>query len=667
MAVLNKSYSDADIAAIPIYEKMYDFQREAVLKTVAALRKSTASLLIEAPTSSGKSLMIVGLSQWMQCIPKRDVLVISPTADITSQNYNEFIAWGNPASIFSSKLGVKSIRHGVIFGEPKTLLNAIEQLKTKGIGLIIIDEAISTTPTIKSIIAALKEINQRLRLVGFEARPIKLGQGYIYSLDENGQTVMDAKNPFWDRLIYKIPMRKIVEDGYVCPPLFFDSSQEIAYGDFWQTMTYDDAPTYDVSKLEKKTANAANFTSESLHAVYEGEDTVTDDVIAHLVKITESIRPQFCTLIFAGTLKHAGYIASLLPPDKTLIVDGDTDAAVRNSVKKRIARGDLWYLINYGVYTRGFSEWRIFAAAFLRYTDSVNLFEQMAGRPIRHARDETGAVMRNDDGTLYKPFGMIIDYCKNLKTHWPTEPYCPKPPAVSSGSVKNPIDVTCPLCGNINVFSAKPNRENMPIDDNGYFVNGRNEPLKNADGQPIAAHHGQRCQHSALTQSGVVRCSHRWNYRECPECGGENSLSARACVHCAAELVDPNEKLVLQAAALALKQGLEAESDIVFAKSDVLQVKAMATKNAIMLLYTIKAGGDERRITDFINPQSHKKIMINKTAEILREMGLTGLSAPRDIINAINDGKARLPSEVVWRKKVGSDFIYIRERKYANV
>ena len=654
-----RDYQQKDIDAMPIWSRMYGFQQDAVMANIAAMKKTTASLLTQAPTSSGKSLMIVSITQWFVAMTGRNVLVISPNADITRQNYNEFIEWGSPASIFSAKLGIKSTRHPVIFGEPVTVNNSIDRFATANIGLVIIDEAISTTPTIKKIITALKEVNDKLRLIGFEAQPLKLGQGWIYKLDQHGHPVESAKNPFWDRLIYKIPMRTIVEGGYVCPPMFFDSEQKIQYSDFWQTMTYDDAPTYHVEQLQRISKNSVNFTPESIRAVYEGDDKLTDKIVSHVVKVTEFIRPHYTVLMFAGSLSHARYIASLLPTDKTLVIDGDTDDSTRRTVKSRIERGDLWYLINYGVYTRGFSEWRIFAAAFLRETQSANLFEQMAGRPIRHARHSDGSIIKNEDGSLFKRFGMILDYAKNLSTHWPTEPYEPAAPMVAGDGVKNPIDVTCPVCHHINMFSEKPNKEQIPIDAHGYFMDAFGHQLLDATGHPIAAHFGQRCQHISLTPTGTSQCDHRWNYRDCPECGGENSLSARECVHCGAELVDPNDKLILKEAVETIKKARKEE----LTHGKVTKVEAMQTKQgSIMLIYTLE---DKKRVSDFINTQSDKQPIAGITKAILSEMHLPGVTSHSAIINAINGGQARVPVGIAWRKREGKDFVEIKSRVYA--
>ena len=175
---------------------------------------------------------------------------------------------------------------------------------------------------------------------------------------------------------------------------------------------------------------------------------------------------------------------------------------------------------------------------------------------------------------------------------------------------------------------------------------------------PIAAHFGQRCQHIALTPTGTTQCDHRWNYRDCPECGGENSLSARECVHCGAELVDPNDKLILKEAVETIKKARKED----WTHSSVQSLKAMSSKNSIMLIYTTTDG---QRVTDFINPTSEHDYMLKKTNAILAEMRLPGITIHSAIINAINGGQSRVPVGIAWRKRDGKDFVEIKARVYA--
>ena len=175
---------------------------------------------------------------------------------------------------------------------------------------------------------------------------------------------------------------------------------------------------------------------------------------------------------------------------------------------------------------------------------------------------------------------------------------------------------------------------------------------------PIAAHFGQRCQHITLTPTGTTQCDHRWSFRDCPECWGENSLSARECVHCGAELVDPNDKLILEEAVTAIKLARKEE----LTHSRVTKVEAMRTKHgSIMLIYTLE---NKKRVSDFINTQSDKQPIAGITKAILAEMRISGITSHSAIINAINGGHARVPVGIAWRKREGKDFVEIKQRSY---
>jgi DNA repair protein RadD len=49
--------------------------------------------------------------------------------------------------------------------------------------------------------------------------------------------------------------------------------------------------------------------------------------------------------------------------------------------------------------------------------------------------------------------------------------------------------------------------------------------------------------HKTGPKGKYERCTYRWTSKECPKCQEPNDLSARYCIKCKAEIVDPNEKL----------------------------------------------------------------------------------------------------------------------------
>ena len=128
-------------------------------------------------------------------------------------------------------------------------------------------------------------------------------------------------------------------------------------------------------------------------------------------------------------------------------------------------------------------------------------------------------------------------------------------------------------------------------------------------------------------------------------------------MHCGAELVDPNDKLILKEAVETIKKARKED----WTHSAVQSLRAMSSKNSIMLIYTTTDG---HRVTDFINPTSEHDYMLKKTHAILADMHLPGITSHSAIINAINGGQARAPIGIAWRKREGKDFVEIKQRSY---
>jgi len=47
------------------------------------------------------------------------------------------------------------------------------------------------------------------------------------------------------------------------------------------------------------------------------------------------------------------------------------------------------------------------------------------------------------------------------------------------------------------------------------------------------------------------QCNYRWSSKQCLECEHHNDITARYCEKCKGELIDPNEKLAIEAAKIA--------------------------------------------------------------------------------------------------------------------
>lgn len=604
---------------MPVFE-LRDYQKAASDAIIAWGRKISAPICAELATGAGKSLIIADVARRINEISGKKLLCMAPSKELIEQNYQKYIAAGSPASLFSASVGIKSTRHPAVFGTPKTILNSIDRFKD-GFAGIVIDECHRLDNTTKSIIAGMREGNPNLRVIGLTATPYRMGDGYIYQIGIDGQQVEQANNPLFSRLVYRIQTQELVNRGFLTPPEMLASDRH-----------------YDAASLQLNRQN--QFDAGEVAQVFEGKGRLTADIVADVIDKADH---RFGVMFFAASIQHAQEIMESLPPEHSRLVTGATPKADRTRILSDFKSGRIHYIVNRDVLTTGFDAPNVGTIAIMRATESAGLLLQIIGRGLRL-----------HDG---KQTALILDYAENLTRHGLSSDNLNPEIQAKAQTVKNPIDVTCPVCHHINQFSAKPNKEQIPINSHGYFEDAFGHKLLDATGHPIAAHFGQRCQHITLTPTGTSQCDHRWNFRDCPECGGENSLSARECVHCGAELVDPNDKLILKETVAAIKQARKEN----WTQSTVQSMSAMSSKNSIMLIYTTTDG---QRVTDFINPASEHDYMLKKTNAILAEMRLSGITSHSAIINAINGGKARAPAGIAWRKREGKDFVEIKQRSY---
>ena len=601
--------------------ELRDYQQNASDAIITWTRKISAPICAELATGAGKSLIIADVARRINEMSGKKLLCMAPSKELIEQNYAKYIAAGNPASLFSASVGIKSTRHPAVFGTPKTVLNGIDRFKSDFAG-IVIDECHRLDNTTKAIIAGMREGNPNLRVIGLTATPYRMGDGYIYQIGMDGQQVEQANNPLFSRLVYRIQTQELVNRGFLTPPEMMASDRH-----------------YDAASLQLNKQN--QFDAGEVAQVFEGKGRLTADIVADVIDKADH---RFGVMFFAASIQHAQEIMESLPPEHSRLVTGATPKADRAKILADFKSGRIHYIVNRDVLTTGFDAPNVGTIAIMRATESAGLLLQIIGRGLRL-----------HDG---KESALILDYAENLTRHGLSSKNLNPDIQAKAQGVKNPIDVTCPVCHHINMFSEKPNKEQIPIDAHGYFMDAFGHKLLDATGHPIAAHFGQRCQHISLTPTGTTQCDHRWNYRDCPECGGENSPSARECVHCGAELVDPNDKLILKEAVETIKKARKED----WTHSAVQSMSAMSSKQAVMLIYSTTDG---QRVTDFINPASEHDYMLKKTHAILAEMHLPGITSHSAIINAINGGQARVPVGIAWRKREGKDFVEIKARVYA--
>lgn len=433
--------------------------------------------VIEAVTASGKSHIIAAIANHN----KGRVLVLAPSKELIEQDHAKYIATGNPAGFYSASKGEKSLRHKVTFGTPITVLNNVDRWKCK-IDLVVIDECHLITPTIKQIIEKLGNP----RVLGLTATPYRLGDGFIYKEDEENNLLSEeyAKNPYFEKLLYRITAHRLLEEGYLCKPLVVD-----------------EVDRYLTIGVAKKDIDRA----------FEGRGRKTSKIVNQIVELCANRQG---VIIFAQTIQHAKEVMQSLPPELSAIVTGETKN--RESILKRFLNRKIKYLVNVQVLTTGFDAPHVDCVAILRATDSAALLQQIIGRGLRLSQNKTDC--------------LILDYAQNIEKHFPDGDIFNPDVRAYKGKQKEAISAECPECGCNNIFTARDNPSGFAISQYGYFLD--------LDGNSIdiPAHHGRKC----------LRCDYRWTSKVCDSCGSYNDIAARYCVSCKWEIVDPNESLVLK-------------------------------------------------------------------------------------------------------------------------
>lgn len=485
--------------------QLRDYQQDAVNAALEWITTSVEACLLELATGAGKSLIVANIARAINQKSGKKILCMAPSKELVEQNGQKYKDYGYDCSFFGGGLG-KSLRHDVIFGTPDTIKNHLAQFGSE-FAAVIYDEAHRITPSVKKIIESMKSANPQLRVIGMTATPYRLNDGYIFQYDEYNKPVPSdqTKNPFFHTLVYRITAPELIAMGFLTQP----------HSDPNHAASYD-------------TSGITRHTQAAYEKAFEGKGRKTAEIICDIVGHAHN---RMGVMIFAATTAHARECAESLPPELTRCVFGDTPNKEREQIISDFKARRFKYLVNVSVLTTGFDAAHVDLVAILRATESASLLQQIIGRGMRIHDQKTDC--------------LILDYAENIERHQLESDLFT--PIIQARHTKQgvPMEVPCEQCHTINQFASRPNPEETPIDEQGYFCDLEGHRIK-IDEQDYPAHFGRRCFGYQMKQGRAERCENRWSFKSCPECEFENDIAARFCKGCKCELVDPNAHLVLQ-------------------------------------------------------------------------------------------------------------------------
>ena len=397
--------------------KPRDYQEAAIQATFDWLASGKNHPLIVAPTGAGKSVILSELirravSDW----PGTRVVLATHQKELIQQDYQALMRlWPDaPAGIYSAGLSRRQSGRAITFAGIQTVAKRASEFGF--VDLLIVDEAHliprKGQTQYQKFIAGLREKNPDLQVIGLTATPFRLDSG---RLDEGAGSIFEG-------ICYDIPIPMLVERGYLAPLV----SKSPSF-------------VFDTKGLHTR---SGDWVEGEMDARFNTE-TVTKEAVREIVDLGKDRRSW---LLFCISVDHAANVRDELRRSGVAaeIVTGKTPSSERSRILREFKAGHIRAITNVNVLTTGFDAPATDLLAFLRPTQSLGLYMQMAGRAMRVAEGKVN--------------GLVLDYAGNVLRHGPVDAVNVQSAA---GSTKDPDaekgDVpakVCPECGSILFIAA---------------------------------------------------------------------------------------------------------------------------------------------------------------------------------------------------------------------
>ena len=387
------------------------YQEEAVSRIFQYYADGGTGNILEAlPTGTGKSIIIGEfINRAIRFFPSTRVIALTHVRELIEQNEKALLdCWPTaPVGIFSAGLKRKDTVQPIIYGGVQSVANCPEIFSHRD--LMFIDEAHLLSPNANTryqkIISKLREINPRMKVIGFSATIFRLGQGLLTNGD------------IFDECVYNLcdvdGFHRLIIEGWLSPPIVQVTKTTIDVSN----VGINSGGDYNESELQK----AAMSVSESALA----------ELCAHG-------QDRQCWLLFCSGIDHAEQCADILNAwgIPTAAVHSKIGDQERNRILQEFRQGKLRAVTNNNILTTGFDHKPIDLIGCLRPTISASLWVQMVGRGTRPS-EETG-----------KRNCLVKDFAGNTKRLGPIDdPLIPRPKGQGTGDV--PVKI-CPSCGTYN-------------------------------------------------------------------------------------------------------------------------------------------------------------------------------------------------------------------------
>ena len=400
------------------------YQQEAVDSLFDYFLEHSGNPLVAIPTAGGKSLVIAGfLRRVFAAYPDQKVLIVTHVKELIAQNFAELKEnWEDaPAGIYSAGLKKRQSKHPITFAG---IASVAKKSHIFGkVDLMLVDEAhlvgTSATTQYLAFINALKEVNPKLKVIGFTATPYRLGVG---CLTEGG---------IFTDICYNITslsgFNRLVAEGFLCPLVTKKTYME-----------------FDTTGVK---VHGGEFSQKDLQSVVD-KDELSIAAVKEMVYYGQD-RKRW--LVFASGVMHAKHVAEVLRswgiPAESIYSQGMTTEE-RDRILNDHRLGKLRALVNCDILTTGYNDPQIDMIGVMRPTKSTVLWVQLLGRGMRSYPGKANC--------------LVLDFAGNTRRLGPVnDPVLPRKKGQGrGGGAAVPVKVcsacytycsaacaTCPHCG----------------------------------------------------------------------------------------------------------------------------------------------------------------------------------------------------------------------------
>ena len=373
-------------------KELRDYQNVACDYICAKLNKYKRPFIYVMACGTGKSLVIAELAK--RC---GKVLVITLSAELCKQDYDECVEYGVPARVYSASMNKKEVGDitiatiGSAYKNPWLFFHA---------DLVVIDEVQSVDPSnIKSMFMKLliainkdKEADgNRIKIVGLTATPYRNVQkvsarGRYYETSTFLQPlnrIPCGKAFLWSSIVEGITTQEAINRGYLTPVEYFSSP---------------------VAGYLTINSTGAEYTDESL-------ETWGDGVIERCASVMKGAEDKWnikSGIVALPFVKHAEALQALCEERgiSSVVVSSKTPQKARNEAIKAFKAGEIRWLIQCNIANVGFNSPITDCLVWARPTLSLNLWFQAVGRIMRKAENKPVARVLDLVGTV-DTFGRV--------------------------------------------------------------------------------------------------------------------------------------------------------------------------------------------------------------------------------------------------------------------